>query len=84
MCGRDWSSDVCSSDLLQAHTEEGGVPVVQLEIDELNTYELGYLLYFFMKSVAYSGYLLGINPFNQPGVEVYKRNMFKLLGKKGY
>jgi glucose-6-phosphate isomerase len=69
---------------LQAHTGEGGVPVVQLEIDELNAYELGYLLYFFMKSVAYSGYLLGINPFNQPGVEVYKRNMFKLLGKKGY
>ena len=69
---------------LQAHTEEGGVPVIQLEIDELTPFELGYILYFFMKSVAYSGYLLAINPFNQPGVEVYKRNMFKLLGKKGY
>jgi glucose-6-phosphate isomerase len=69
---------------LQAHTEEGGVPVIQLEIDELNAYELGFLLFFFMKTVAYSGYLLNINPFNQPGVEVYKRNMFKLLGKKGY
>jgi glucose-6-phosphate isomerase len=69
---------------LQAHTEEGGVPVIQLEIDELTPFELGYVLYFFMKSVAYSGYLLAINPFNQPGVEVYKRNMFKLLGKKGY
>ena len=69
---------------LQAHTEEGGVPVIQLEIETLTPFELGYILYFFMKSVAYSGYLLAINPFNQPGVEVYKRNMFKLLGKKGY
>lgn len=69
---------------LQAHTDEGGVPVIQLEIDELNAFELGYILYFFMKAVAYSGYLLAINPFNQPGVEVYKRNMFKLLEKKGY
>ena len=69
---------------LQAHTEEGGIPVIQLEIETLTPFELGYILYFFMKSVAYSGYLLAINPFNQPGVEVYKRNMFKLLGKKGY
>jgi glucose-6-phosphate isomerase len=69
---------------LQAHTDEGGVPVIQIEIDALTPFELGYILYFFMKSVAYSGYLLAINPFNQPGVEVYKRNMFKLLGKKGY
>jgi glucose-6-phosphate isomerase len=69
---------------LQAHVEEGQVPVILITIDQMDAHHLGHLLYFFMKTVAYSGYLLGINPFNQPGVEIYKRNMFKLLGKKGY
>jgi glucose-6-phosphate isomerase len=69
---------------LQAHVEEGHVPVIQIHLDQMDAKHLGHLLYFFMKTCAYSGYLLNINPFNQPGVEIYKRNMFKLLGKKGY
>ncbi len=66
-----------------AHTE-GGVPNIVLELPEINEYEIGYLIYFFEKACAVSGYLLGVNPFNQPGVESYKRNMFALLGKPGF
>ncbi|MGN1109832.1 MAG: glucose-6-phosphate isomerase [Oscillospiraceae bacterium] len=66
-----------------AHTE-GGVPNIVLEVPELNEYELGYIIYFFEKACAISGYLLGVNPFNQPGVESYKKNMFALLDKPGY
>ena len=66
-----------------AHTD-GGVPNLVLEVPEMNAYELGYLIYFFEKACAVSGYLLGINPFDQPGVESYKKNMFALLGKPGY
>ena len=69
---------------LQAHVEEGQVPVIVITLDHMDAHHLGHLFYFFMKACAYSGYLLGINPFNQPGVEIYKRNMFHLLGKKGY
>lgn len=69
---------------LDAHVKEGGVPNIVLGLDRLDEFNLGYLFYFFMRSVAMSGYLLDINPFNQPGVEVYKRNMFKRLGKPGY
>jgi glucose-6-phosphate isomerase len=69
---------------LQAHVEEGQIPVIQIMVETMNAKTLGHLLYFFMKTCAYSAYLLNINPFNQPGVEIYKRNMFKLLGKKGY
>ena len=66
-----------------AHTE-GGTPNTVLEIPQLNEYELGYLIYFFEKACAISGYLLGVNPFDQTGVESYKKNMFALLGKPGY
>jgi glucose-6-phosphate isomerase len=66
-----------------AHTE-GGTPNMLLEMPEVNEEELGYLIYFFEKACAISGYLLGVNPFNQPGVESYKKNMFALLGKPGY
>ena len=66
-----------------AHTE-GGVPNIVLEVPEINEYEIGYLIYFFEKACAISGYLLGVNPFNQPGVESYKKNMFALLGKPGF
>lgn len=69
---------------LEAHTKTGGVPNIILEIEKLDAYALGYLFYFFMKTCAMSAYLLNVNPFNQPGVEVYKKNMFHLLGKKGY
>ncbi len=68
---------------LQAH-EDGGVPCNVIYLDKLDAYNLGYLFYFFMRACAMSAYLLDINPFNQPGVEVYKKNMFHLLGKKGY
>ncbi len=66
-----------------AHTE-GGVPNMIIELDDTTEESLGYLIYFFEKACAVSGYLLGVNPFNQPGVESYKANMFALLGKPGY
>ncbi len=69
---------------LKAHTEDGGVPCNVIEIDRLDAKTLGHLFYFFMRACAMSAYLLDINPFNQPGVEIYKKNMFHLLGKKGY
>ena len=68
---------------LQAH-EDGGVPCNVIYVDKLDAYNLGYIFYFFMRACAMSAYMLDINPFNQPGVEVYKKNMFHLLGKKGY
>ena len=66
-----------------AHTD-GGVPEVVIEVDDLSAYNVGYLIYFFWCACACSGYLLSVNPFNQPGVESYKKNMFALLGKPGY
>lgn len=66
-----------------AHND-GGVPNVILTMPEATEKELGYLIYFFEKACAISGYTLGINPFDQPGVESYKKNMFALLGKPGY
>ncbi|MCR5306049.1 MAG: glucose-6-phosphate isomerase [Oscillospiraceae bacterium] len=66
-----------------AHTE-GGVPNIVLELDDTSEETLGRLIYFFEKACAVSGYMLGVNPFNQPGVESYKKNMFALLGKPGY
>jgi glucose-6-phosphate isomerase len=66
-----------------AHTE-GGTPNIVLEMPEINEEEFGYLVYFFEKACGISGYLLGVNPFDQPGVEAYKKNMFALLGKPGY
>ena len=68
---------------LLAHTE-GGVGNLINEADKLGAEEIGYLIYFFEKACAISGYILGVNPFNQPGVESYKKNMFALLGKPGY
>ncbi|MEF9853365.1 MAG: glucose-6-phosphate isomerase [Hydrogenoanaerobacterium sp.] len=66
-----------------AHTE-GGVPNIVLELPEINEHEFGYMVYFFEKACAISGYVLDVNPFDQPGVESYKKNMFALLGKPGY
>jgi glucose-6-phosphate isomerase len=63
---------------------DGGVPNLRIELPELNAYYLGQLLYFFERACGISGYLLGVNPFDQPGVEAYKKNMFKLLNKPGY
>ncbi len=66
-----------------AHTD-GGTPNLVLHVPSACEHELGYLIYFFEKACAVSGYLLGVNPFDQPGVEAYKKNMFALLGKPGY
>ena len=66
-----------------AHTD-GRVPNILLEVPSLSEYDLGWLIYFFERACAISGYLLGVNPFDQPGVESYKKNMFALLGKPGY
>jgi len=68
---------------LLAHVD-GGVPNIVLEMPDRSAYSLGYLIYFFEKACAISGYLLGVNPFDQPGVEAYKKNMFALLGKPGF
>ena len=69
---------------LKAHVEDGHVPCNVIYLDKLDEETLGHLFYFFMRACAMSAYLLDINPFNQPGVEIYKKNMFHLLGKKGY
>ena len=68
---------------LLAHVD-GGVPNILIEMKDRSAYSLGYLIYFFELACAISGYMLGVNPFNQPGVEAYKKNMFALLGKPGY
>ena len=68
---------------IQAHVD-GGVPNILIKIDKLDELTIGHLIYFFEKACAMSGILLGVNPFNQPGVEKYKTNMFKLLNKPGY
>ena len=66
-----------------AHVD-GGVPNILISVSEKNAFVLGELLYFFELACAISGYLLAVNPFDQPGVESYKKNMFALLGKPGY
>ena len=63
---------------------DGGTPNILLEVADKTEYSLGYLIYFFEFACGVSGYVLGVNPFNQPGVEAYKKNMFALLGKPGY
>ncbi len=69
---------MCSSDL------DGGVPNIIVDIDKITPFTIGELLYFFEKACGISGYILGVNPFDQPGVEEYKKNMFAMLGKEGY
>jgi glucose-6-phosphate isomerase len=66
-----------------AHVD-GGVPNLSVELDQLNEYTFGEMVYFFEKACGISGLLMGVNPFDQPGVEAYKKNMFALLGKPGY
>jgi len=68
---------------LAAHVD-GGVPVITMDMGKLDNQKLGELFYFFELACGVSAYMLGVNPFNQPGVEFYKRNMFQLLGKPGY
>ena len=66
-----------------AHSD-GGVPCITIESNTCREADLGYLIYFFQRACAISGAILGVNPFDQPGVEAYKTNMFKALGKPGY
>lgn len=66
-----------------AHVD-GGVPNLTVTLPEVSEHNLGALIYFFEKACGVSGYILGVNPFNQPGVEAYKKNMFALLGRPGY
>ena len=68
---------------MKAHVD-GGVPNISINMEKLDSETIGHLIYFFEKACAMSGKLLGVNPFNQPGVEEYKTNMFKLLKKPGY
>ncbi|MDE5768548.1 MAG: glucose-6-phosphate isomerase [Oscillospiraceae bacterium] len=85
LCGQNMSvvNRKAFEGTILAHTE-GGVPNMILELKDCSEFSLGYLIYFFEKACAVSGYILGVNPFNQPGVESYKSNMFALLGKPGY
>lgn len=76
----DFVNKKAAEGTLQAHLD-GGVPNLVITIPAATAYHLGYLFYFFEKACAVSGYLLGVNPFDQPGVEDYKKNMFRLLGK---
>lgn len=76
-------NDKARQGTLLAHTE-GGVGNLVLEVEKKDAANIGYLIYFLEKACAISGYILGVNPFNQPGVESYKKNMFALLGKPGY
>ena len=79
----DYVNNIAFLGTVLAHSD-GGVPNMILEMEQMNEYEFGYLAYFLEKACAVSGYILGINPFDQPGVESYKKNMFALLGKPGY
>lgn len=84
LAGRPWTEiqeKACAGTRIAHH--EGGVPIFSLEVPRLNAYSLGQLLYFFEKACGLSGYLLGVNPFDQPGVEAYKQNVFALLGRPG-
>jgi glucose-6-phosphate isomerase len=69
---------------LQAHVVDGKIPNIIIEVPVMDAYHLGALFFFFEKACGIAAYLLGVNPFNQPGVEIYKKRMFHLLGKPGY
>ena len=79
----DFVDEMAYLGTLSAHVD-GGVPVITMDMGELNDAKLGEMFYFFELACGISAYMLGVNPFNQPGVEFYKRNMFQLLGKPGY
>ncbi len=81
--GLDYINKKAMEGTIEAHIT-GGVPNIQISMEKLDEITLGELIYFFEKACAVSGNLLGVNPFNQPGVEEYKKNMFKLLEKPGY
>lgn len=80
----DYVSKKACEGTLKAHSETGNVPNIVIELDKMDAEGLGELMYFFMRACAMSCYLNEVNPFNQPGVEIYKKNMFHLLGKPGF
>ena len=77
----DWVNKMAAQGTLEAHVNTGHVPNLILTMEDMSAESFGYMCYFFFRAVAMSVLLLGVNPFNQPGVEVYKKNMFRLLGK---
>ena len=83
LAGKDlnWINEQAFKGTLEAHVETGNVPNVLIHLPKADAYNFGYTVYFFFKALAMSVYMLDVNPFDQPGVEVYKKNMFKLLGK---
>lgn len=81
--GMDFVNKKAADGTILAHID-GGVPNLEIIIPEATAYHLGYMFYFFEKACGVSGYLLSVNPFDQPGVEAYKKNMFALLGKPGH
>ncbi len=78
----DWVNKMACKGTLLAHHQDGNVPNIILTLPNMSAYSFGYMVYFFFKAIAMTVYLIDVNPFNQPGVEVYKKNMFTLLGKK--
>lgn len=78
----DWVNKMAAQGTLEAHVNTGGVPNLVLTMEDMSAESFGYLCYFFFRACAMSVLMLDVNPFNQPGVEVYKKNMFRLLGKK--
>ena len=78
----DWANKMAAKGTLQAHEETGGVPNILLTMQGMTSYDFGNMCMFFFKAIAMTTLMNDSNPFNQPGVEVYKKNMFKLLGKK--
>ena len=81
--GLDYVNKKAMEGTIKAHVS-GDVPNIVIEVEKLDEENIGELIYFFEKACAMSGNILGVNPFNQPGVEEYKKNMFKLLEKPGY
>lgn len=78
----DWVNKMACQGTLEAHEETGGVPNLIIHMKDMSAESFGYMCYFFFRAIAMTSYMLDINPFNQPGVEVYKKNMFRLLGKQ--
>ena len=79
----EYVNSMAEKGTILAHLD-GGVPNIKISIEQIDEYNLGQLIYFFELACAYSGYILGVNPFDQPGVEAYKKNMFALLRKPGF
>jgi glucose-6-phosphate isomerase len=77
----NWINQMACEGTTKAHVETGKVPNLEITIPNMDAFSFGYLIYFFFKAIAISTYLNKENPFDQPGVEIYKKNMFKLLGK---